>query len=165
MRKVFLDMDGVFFDFERGFTELTGVVIGSIPKKECWKLINNHHKDIFSKIPLIPGAKNFLLNIKTCGIYPTFLSACPNSFFIQAAQDKRRALREKLETTDPLIPCIQGEYKAGYIENPGDILIDDKLKNIESWRKHGGIGIHHVQYSDFQASFTALLEAYNATST
>lgn len=159
MKNCFLDMDGVFADFELGFKNLTGFDIHSKPKKEIWKIINTQLPHIFSTLPVIPMAKNFLLNLKTNGITPIFLTACPHSFFIQAAHDKRKWLREKLDTLDLMIPCTEGHNKAGYIENEGDILIDDKMKNIEYWNKHGGIGILHTIH-DFETSFKKLMEIW-----
>lgn len=68
-----------------------------------------------------------------------FLTGCPAIGYDRASAHKK----EKLGNTFgiPVITC-RSRDKALHMIAPGDILVDDFMKNIKRWEEAGGIGIH-----------------------
>ena len=145
-QQLFLDLDGVFCDFERGVSEVLGVEFGSIPDREMWIQLNRKgiRETIYEKLPLMPGARDLW---RYCEPYkPVILTGVPQQFSDAADSQKRTWVGKNLGRNTPII-CCPGADKARYIQSPGDVLVDDREKNRASWVAAGGIFILHQRVS------------------
>ena len=141
MRAIYLDLDGVFADFSSAVSLLDYT---TNPAK-AWGIIDKV-PHFFSTLDKLEGAKEFydtLAGIK--GVFLSVLTALPQrtNNLVTAAQDKRDWFAKNI---CPLIPviCTDGWAGKSFYAEPGAILIDDSLRNIEDWVANGGTGIHHT---------------------
>jgi hypothetical protein len=144
-RRIFLDLDGVMFDFDGHFYELFNAdppSKGGVDDATMWHLIHNHGS-FFRTMPLFPGAKEFFDALVTRGLDPIILTAASKSHYAEMAVQKRAAVREHLSTNHLVLPVAGGSAKPLFMHAPGDILIDDWIKNCDRWTKAGGQAIHH----------------------
>lgn len=137
-QQLWIDLDGVLCDFLGGFQRKFGIDFFSIPEEDAWVLVKEQ-PNLWAELDPLPGAKIFWSTIKE--YKPIILTAVPKTSFITSAQNKREWIRNHLGHDILMIPCQGGYNKAGYITQPGDILVDDMKKNIDPWNKHGGRGI------------------------
>lgn len=147
MKTLYLDMDGVVADFD----EYAESVLGSLPghngiyPDEQWnkiaanpRLYRDLKKTLYSD-RLVAECKDFALT-KGHNLY--FLTAVPKG------NDIKWSFNDKVVWAQqhfPGIPVMFGPYSKDKWQHcqPGDILIDDRLSNIDEWRVAGGIAIHH----------------------
>ncbi|QIG69793.1 HAD hydrolase-like domain-containing protein [Rhizobium phage RHph_I46] len=174
MTTINLDLDGVFFDFDRHYFELFGYQTKDEDDNILWYKIKDHGR-FFETMPLFDGALEFLARIKNLvddmnfysrHIKPVaydvvFLSACGKSDFENTARQKRKAVREHLDQNMHLIFSPAGRQKYLFLRKEGDILIDDFHKNLGPWMKQGGNAIHHT--GDYDATFQTLKLALTKT--
>ena len=150
--KIFIDLDGVIFDFEGHLKSLYKFDVKDVSDEEMWDTINlvNPH-DFFLDMPHFDYALLLVEEaVRLVGKENVaFLSACPKSNYESVARQKRMALNFLFGIDQfHLIPMMHGRYKYLFMHRLGDVLIDDFEKNIKPWIKHGGIGIHHTNYFD-----------------
>lgn len=164
MRTIYLDLDGVFFDFDKHYFDLFGVETKKEDDDVLWRNIKNHGR-FFLELPLFDDAKLFLQSVKNLvnrvnmasdfrSHDLVFLSACGKSDFERTAMQKTVAVRNRLDTDLHLIFSPAGRQKYLFMRNQGDILIDDFHKNLLPWRAFGGFTILHQ--NDFDATFQSL---------
>jgi 5'(3')-deoxyribonucleotidase len=139
-------MDGVIADFNEYAYRTLGVPPSQgIYPNDIWQqlaknsriyrdLIKTHYAD-----RLVAECKDFTLT-KEYNLY--FLTAVPKG------NDVHWAFYDKVLWASKYFPNIAvmfGPYsKDKHMHcQPGDILIDDRLSNVEEWRTAGGIAIHH----------------------
>jgi hypothetical protein len=154
MVKIFCDSDGVVFDFESHVMKYSGGVhpnkLGDDP---LWNLIESI-PDFWLTMPLFPWAHDLINFLRPHG--PTILTGCPKIGFDVAQTQKIE--KYKMYFPDlPLITCLSKE-KPVYITGVGDILIDDKSKNIKRWEAVGGKGILFKTYEQVIADLQEILE-------
>ena len=144
-QQLFLDLDGVFCDFERGVSEVLGVEFGSISDHEMWIRLNKKgiRETIYEKLPEMPGARALWNYCEPFS--PVILTGVPSQFS-DAAETQKRSWVSKHLGRVPVI-CCSGADKARYIQSPGDVLVDDREKNRVSWVAAGGIFILHQRVS------------------
>ncbi len=152
---LYLDLDGVFADFELHFLEYFGIRHDSVSDEEMWKMINGYPQ-FFANLPLMPGAATFYQLVRWRD--PIVLTACPRSNYANVARLKRQWARKHLDTDIYVLPVLGGKNKALFMHMPGDILIDDFEKNIRAWNEEGGRGILH---KDFNTTWQRYLELTN----
>ncbi|QNH71429.1 5'-3' deoxyribonucleotidase [Rhizobium phage AF3] len=167
MTTINLDLDGVFFDFERHYYDTFGIAA----KDEDDNILNKKikkHGNFFAELPLFDGAVEFLrelkkyvddLNYDNRYIKPVaydlkFLSACGRSDFENVAQQKIKAVRSKLNDDLHLTFSPAGKQKYLYLRYKGDVLIDDFKKNLIPWIEAGGRAIQHE--GDYNATLQTL---------
>lgn len=145
---IHLDMDGVLADFETGFRRHTLRSIDSFnDSSEFWKFAEGFDH-LYADLPMMPDARYLIENVRDIareyGFQIEILTAIPSmNTMPYAAKDKEAWIKEY---------CPYGwKFKTGpysvhkqFHAKPGDILIDDKIRNIEQWNAAGGIGIHHT---------------------
>jgi len=151
-RRLFLDLDGVMMDFEQHYIDCFG------PKPNdddlMWETIHAHG-EFFATMPLMPGAKDFFEEIKH--LDPIICTACSKTHYADVAKQKRQCVREKLTTDHLILPTWGGASKPLFMHAPGDILIDDWKRNIDLWRKAGGIGIKHTSMPETSLELSAMI--------
>ncbi len=153
MTKIYLDMDGVLADFDRGVNVLCGMQASSQAGKDddpdydnrMWEAIRNVDH-FYDKLELIPGARDLFERIwskygKQCEI----LTGIPKpKRGIVTAGDDKKAWAKRLLSEDLAVNVVFREQKPIYCEGKGSILIDDRESNIREWQELGGTGILHV---------------------
>lgn len=151
---LYLDMDGVVADFNEYAYRVHGFDPEvEYPDKEWNEIAKNPrlYKDL-KKTPYADDLVNFcrtFARMNDMDFY--FLTAVPKSNRLHwAFYDK--VTWALFFFTD--VPVHFGPFsKDKHIHcNKGDILIDDRLSNIQEWKHAGGIGILHTDYEKTIAS-------------
>ena len=143
--KIFLDVDGVFADFDRAI-ETLGIPRTEHHSNDIWKYLNQV-PNFFYKLEVMHGSIEIIKELQAAGHDLEFLTALPipTGLLATADADKRRWLPEKISSTIPINTVVGGKNKVRWlVNNPGAVLIDDYERNINLWREHGGIGILHT---------------------
>jgi hypothetical protein len=138
-RSLFVDVDGVFNDFDRHCEELFGNHPSKIPDQELWRLVNEDAERFWTEGPLMEGAVELWEVVREYN--PTFLTGCPKSGFDEAAVHKRVWLRRHFGDT-PVITCLSKE-KQLHMKAPGDVLLDDMPRNLKRWEAARGVAIRY----------------------
>ena len=148
MTTLYLDMDGVVADFDEYASRILGPMPphqGIYPEEQWQQIASNprlyrelkktNYADILVELAThLCKAKEWEL---------MFLTAVPK------ANDLKWAFYDKMiwaQLLFPGIPVMFGPYSKDKWRHchSGDILIDDRVSNIEEWRSAGGIAIHHT---------------------
>ena len=68
----------------------------------------------------------------------------PTNKLITAADDKRRWVHHRLDANAKVHTVIGGINKKWFVNQKGDILIDDTQRNLDGWTSRGGTSILHA---------------------
>lgn len=140
---IHVDLDGVLVNLNDYILECTG---GSIdPQAETFDW------NVLAKIPglyLNPKPyqyyKSFWQHILKCGHQVAILTAIPRRSTMPEAEGDKREWVTKWLGPDVKVAIGPHAHDKWKHAKPGDILIDDKISNIEEWIKKGhGHGILH----------------------
>ena len=139
--KMFLDLDGVFADFNKRVKQLTGVEPYQLSKNRIWAAVHSDH-EFFLNLELMDDADKLWAYTKQYN--PTFLTGAPSShaFCEQKAEWVKRKFGH--EWTTIVLPKKDKQLHSGHHR----ILIDDSLVNIEQWVSKGGYGILYTGDTD-----------------
>lgn len=150
---IFLDMDGPFADFHAGYRAISGgedpPPMNARSKKEetaMWDKIHST-ENFFRTLPVVEGAVEFYhwlveKYLPEFGGDHGFLTACPPSKYMEVAIQKKGWVLETLFPYTPLVlPASGSKSKPAFIQEEGDILIDDSPDNCQEWEAAGGIAI------------------------
>ena len=145
MTTLYLDMDGVIADFDEYAARTLGIPpsSGIYPEEVWYKLASNTrlYRDLI-KTPYADQLVDECKDLAATKEYNLlFLTAVPKG------NDVKWAFYDKVvwaQNYFPDIPVHFGPFSKNKWQHcqPGDILIDDRLSNIEEWRVAGGIAIH-----------------------
>lgn len=138
--RLYLDLDGVLADFDRGYIERFGKHPREVEDAELWQNLNAT-PDFFDTLHPMPDALQAFAWLGHLG--PTILTACPRTNYHDAAANKRRWVRRHLGPDVTVLPCMGGTNKPVFMHAAGDVLVDDFEKNVRAWRAAGGVGILH----------------------
>lgn len=159
MVNVFVDMDGVLADFDRAFetkfNKQTPSKMG-VTDTEMWALINTM-PDFFLEIPPYEGAQEFWYNIQAM-LGPenqAILTAASKSYYSAIAIQKKQWITRHIDPRAWVLPTYGASSKTLFLQEPGDILIDDFQRNCERWEEAGGRAILHTSFED---SFNQLVK-------
>lgn len=144
-------MDGVVADFDEYAYRTLGVPPSQgVYPDDIWQKLASNPRIYRDLIKTVYADQLFF----ECGKFAKqynyelmFLTAVPKG------NDVAWAFYDKVywaRYTFPTIPVMFGPYSKDKHQHckPGDILIDDRLRNIEEWRAAGGIGILHSDYEE-----------------
>ena len=151
--KIWLDMDGVFADFDGHYEKHFGYrpVRWPLPDTTDYKLVNALEGGFYRTIPVMDGIRELLDLVKVSGHPHSFLTGLPVSAPLTA--NEKVEWRDKHFPEAPIICCpAKDKFMHG---RPGDILIDDYLRYRVAWETMGGIFIHHT---DVPSSIAQLRE-------
>ncbi len=146
--RIFVDLDGVIFDFDKVFNEMSGPVDKT--DRQLW--FSHFRKFVdrkgFANLPLLPDAAGLMLELSVRTYVPIdILTACggPQTHF-EARDQKMQAVEKHVKPRMNVgtVWCVQSSAKKQWFSQPGHLLIDDYEKNVLEWRSHGGIAIHHT---------------------
>ncbi len=134
--KLFLDLDGVLADFDRGVITLTGKHPREQTIREMWREVARA-PDFFAALAFTRDGRRLWEFCRP--LDPTILTGLPHGGW--AAPQKRRWVAEMLGPGVPVITCMSRE-KARY-SAPEHVLVDDRETARDPWEKAGGVFIHH----------------------
>ena len=141
MYTLFVDMDGVLVDFEKGYYDLTGTPTKQYAKGDTsfWQPISDAGASFWANLPWMPDGEELWRYIKK--YRPNILSS--------PSQDPS----SKIGKEAWLKIHLQNSYNKAYFYNrankklfagPNRILIDDMKQTIDEWNNAGGVGIFHT---------------------
>ena len=146
---IYLDMDGVLADFDRGVQELCHIRPldqDGKPDQEkddlMWDAIRETDH-FYDRLELMPGAKEMFGRIyEKHGDQCEILTGIPREErgIVTAEQDKRNWTKRMLSDTVK-VNAVCRKHKQNYCTGPESVLIDDRQKTIGEWRERGGTGI------------------------
>jgi len=147
MRTIWLDMDGVFADFESVASSIVGRKVGwgvSDLSSSEWKKLASV-PNLYRNLPLLPGSKTLMDAVMKYSdeFEVKFLTAIPRVTSVPTAKDDKR---EWIEEHFPGMEVEFGPYSKDKWKHAKflDILIDDKPSNVREWVTQGnGVSILH----------------------
>jgi hypothetical protein len=144
--KLFLDLDGVLADFDRGVKAVTGRRPEELKLRDMWRAL--------AKAPDFYGTLEFMHDAEVLWAFcrpfrPTILTGLPLGSWAPA--QKERWVRRMLGADVPIITCMS-RGKPEY-SGPGHVLVDDRASARGAWESAGGRFVHHV---DAAGSIAAL---------
>jgi len=147
MKNIYLDMDGVIADFGKRYQEIFKMTTKEAEKDKKWgqsfdKFVQDRH---FATLDLMPEAIELIDYLKTTGIPITILSSTASDKRDAAIRPQKMEWLSKHKIDFPVILVPGAHLKKDYA-TPNCILIDDTAKNIDGWRREGGIGILHESF-------------------
>lgn len=146
---LFLDLDGVLADFDRGVVAVTGKRPEQLPMKEMWHSLSRH-SDFFGTLDFMHDAQELWA---FCAPHrPTILTGLPLGSW--APDQKKRWVARMLGAEVPVITCMARD-KARYA-SPGAILVDDREKARDPWVAAGGRFILHRNAAESIAELARL---------
>ncbi len=134
--ELFLDLDGVLADFNRGVIAVTGKRPDQLPIKVLWRELSRH-QNFFDTLEFMPDAPDLWA---FCKAYePTILTGLPMGTW--APEQKRRWVARMLGGHVKIITCLARDKHL--YAGPGAILVDDREKARAAWEAAEGIFILH----------------------
>lgn len=142
---IYVDLDGVLADFDRGYTEMFGVSRSDTRYNHSFdnyfdKFIQNSG---FEKLEPMNDANVLFWFLETLKIPKEILSStarATNAHLI-APQKRRWLKRQDINYGANFVP---GKRHKHIFATPNAIIIDDTKSVITDWIDAGGIGIHHI---------------------
>lgn len=135
--KLFLDLDGVLADFDRGVQAVTGKRPEQLPLKQMWRALAQA-PDFYGTLEMMHDAE---ILWTFCRPYdPTILTGLPLGDW--APDQKRRWVARMLGSGIRVITCMSRDKHR--FSGPGHVLVDDRATTREAWERAGGIFILHI---------------------
>ena len=151
---IYCDLDGVLADFEARFEHFAGLSPDEyrkeIAKKYGEKQVDKMFWDLIDKqigvrfwrgIPWMPGGQQLWDYIKQYN--PTLLSAPSKEESSKIG--KRVWVKQNIPGAKLILRSASQKHQ---FSGENQILIDDRVDNIEQWKSKGGIGILHTSASN-----------------
>lgn len=154
--QVFLDLDGVFADFDARVKHLTGKHPNQLDRTHLWKMVNSD-KRFFAELELIEGC--MVLWEATRELEPVFLTGAPSS---RRFQEQKREWVMRIFGPEFVVHVVPRRLKQEF-SGPHKVLIDDTPENIEQWIARGGHGILHTgDHASTVMALQKLVDLYRA---
>ena len=135
--KLFLDLDGVLADFDRGVREVTGRSPEELPLHRMWSALARAPR-FFETLSFLHDAEALW---RFCAPHhPTILTGLPIGSW--APGQKRRWVARMLGAHVPVITCMSRDKPRW--SGPGHVLVDDRASARDRWERKGGTFVHHV---------------------
>ncbi len=146
---LFLDLDGVLADFDRGVVAVTGRRPEQLAMKEMWRALSRH-ADFFGTLEFMHDAQELW---SFCAPYrPAILTGLPLGSW--APDQKMRWVARMLGADVPVITCMARD-KARHATH-GAVLVDDREKARKPWEAAGGHFVLHRNAAESIAELTKL---------
>lgn len=147
MTTLFIDMDDVVADFSKAALLIAGYLMPNDNQlkypKDTWQKFLNYPR-LYRTLEKCPSADRIVSECLDLSNYKgwdvKFLTAVPrDNDFPWAFNDKIEWAKEYFTN----IPVWFGPYSTDKYKHckPGDVLVDDRQRNIDQWISAGGIGI------------------------
>jgi len=155
---IYLDMDGVIADFTKRYKELYRMEPREAEKKQEFNKFFDEFiaTEQFATLDLMPGAMDGLIFLRKHLTIPTQILSSTASEERYDAISKQKMIwlqTHGITFTPNFVPGKRHKWK---FAKPDTIIIDDTQSVIDDWRKAGGIGILHKDWS----STLAILRQY-----
>ena len=148
VKRIFVDMDGVLADFLKGVESpeyighpLTNDAKGHTEYDDRKEELTN--KRLFANLPPMVDMYDLIAYIRHCETPWEILTAAGAGNRELVVYDKNEWIKRYVDPTIPVTCTFTGTQKAAYAFE-GNVLIDDREKNIKAWEDAGGIGILHT---------------------
>ena len=141
--KIYLDLDGVMADFDRGKKEILELDLNT-PEDDMFAVMASPKGNgFYKKLKKLPGANDLWKFLRFEDV--EILSAIPKaSRGVKGAKaDKITWVRKNISPSIP-INIVEGGSTKKRFANPQSILIDDRKEVLRSWTSAGGIGVLHT---------------------
>jgi len=136
-RRLFLDLDGVLADFDRGVREVTGRLPHEMPVGRMWAALARH-PDFFGTLETTHDAEALWA---FCAPHrPAILTGLPMGSWAPA--QKRRWVARVLGGHVEVIGCRSREKHRW--SGPGRVIVDDRAELEGPWTAAGGAFVRHV---------------------
>ncbi|WP_114393426.1 hypothetical protein [Oleisolibacter albus] len=149
MTKLFLDLDGVLADFNRGVETITGRRPDQQSARTMWAALARA-PDFFGTLELMADART--LWDHCLPHRPVILTGLPLGSW--AAAQKRRWVAAMLGAEVEVVTCMARD-KPDW-SGPGHVLVDDREKTKDRWEARGGAFILHRTAADSIRQLRAL---------
>ena len=137
MMKLFIDLDGVLADFDRGVQAVTGKRPEELPLKTMWSALSRAPR-FFETLEFMHDAEALW---RFCEPHhPTILTGLPLGSW--APEQKKRWVARMLGAHVPVITCMSRDKPRW--SGPGRVLVDDRASAREGWERKGGVFVHHL---------------------
>jgi 5'(3')-deoxyribonucleotidase len=137
-----LDMDGCSANLDLHYENLFGQHPSGHTDEQFWVNVNSQ-PTFFRTIPVHDDFRRvFEL---ASNFRHGWLTSCPKDSYLVVAQQKKEWLHELefMHQHTYFCPVPGKKNKVAFMQNKGDVLIDDLEENINQWIEHGGRGILH----------------------
>lgn len=148
--KIYCDMDGVLCDFDKGILEIDGIttvddLIEGDPVLDMWVHIDKVGgcEEFYKNLDWLPDGEilwDYLKTMKNVEILSSLGGSNPD---MEGAKKGKIAWLKKNKIDIPQHFAEGAKFKQKWA-NPNAILIDDYERNIDQWRKAGGIAIYFI---------------------
>lgn len=141
--KIWLDLDGVFADFQTKFESVCGFPYYQNPAK-AWSLLEKEF-NLFLNLEVLEGSLEVFHRAKSSGLELEFLTALPLlTGNLRTAPDDKEAWVRKHICQDTPVTCVENWRFKKMFASKHSILVDDSARNIDQWSAAGGTGILHT---------------------
>lgn len=158
MPRLFLDLDGVLADFDRGVRDLLGMDSASFEKKfgikEFWRRLARA-PDFYARLPEMPDARILFDAVEH--LTPTILTGLPLGKW---AAPQKLAWCEEHFPRVPVITCMARD-KHRFMD-PGDVLVDDRDRHRPAYEAHGVVFVHHKNPRESLAELATIFSSVKA---
>jgi len=150
--KIYLDLDGVLVNFDKGYKKLSNDIslgeyaklYGKQPAKE---IFFNAGPKFWEDLEWISGGKE-LFNVTSDLFKQVFILSSTGTSDELKSKVVETGKRNWLKTHIPSIPSenifvVRGRHRKQEHSTPNSILVDDMVDTVNSWNSLGGIGILH----------------------
>ena len=146
---LFLDLDGVLADFDRGVQAVTGQPPERLPLKAMWAALARTPR-FFETLEFMADAEALW---RFCAPHrPTILTGLPLGAW--APEQKRAWVARMLGAQVPVVTCMSREKPRW--SGPGHVLVDDRASAREGWERKGGSFVHHRSAAESIAALETL---------
>lgn len=147
--QLFLDLDGVLADFDRGVETVVGKRPDQLDTKQMWSALAKH-EDFFGTLELMHDAQVLW---DYCQPYaPIILTGLPLGRW---AEPQKRSWVANMLGRDVEVITTMSKHKPRW-SRPGRVLVDDRERTRAGWEREGGIFILHVSAAQSIAALQAL---------
>jgi 5'(3')-deoxyribonucleotidase len=133
--ELFLDLDGVFADFNKRVFKLSGSWPHELGKG-LWKVVMAD-KEFFASLEMMPNAEHLWEYAKQYN--PVFLTGAPPGERSRNQKKEWVAKQFGTEHTTIVLPKRDKLLHSGWRK----VLVDDTPANVQAWIEKGGAGILH----------------------
>ena len=154
---IYLDLDGVFADFNGAVQKHCPGLVYQQHSKQIWSVLETIPNFFSTLDPILPDLK--LYDIVLGNDFDVqFLTALPRAtgYLKTAQRDKTDWVHWHIDDWAQVNCVSSWEMKKYFCRGKHDILIDDSPRNIEDWAKAGGTGILHITLEDTIAKLKQL---------